>query len=115
MSDERYETVDGQRYATWKEVQDKIKNDWLEYLDEIQFDVDVDNRIPNWQYIKESISLDDEYDVEEEFTYNLVDWLNEIYIAVKPIVEDWLNKLLNNTEVDYSDYVNNFWNEDETD
>lgn len=111
MSDEIFKTIDGQTYDTWKEVQEKIKNDWVEYLDELQGVANLEYHIPNWQSVKELIANDDEYDVEEEFTYNLNDWLNEIYTALKPIIQDWLNKLLEDKEFDYSDYVKDFWNE----
>ena len=112
MSYERYETVDGQRYATWKDVQKAIIDYWTQYIYRMKDVLNVEHHIPNWQSIKEDIADDWEYDVDEDFNhYNQEEWLNEIYTEIKPVIQRWLNRLLNDTEIDYSDYVNNFWNE----
>ena len=110
MENERYETVDGQRYATWMDVQKVIIDDWKQTIHNMKNVANFEYHIPNWQSIKEDIADNWEFDVDEDFDhYNQEEWLNQIYVAIKPTIQGWLNRLVK--EYGRLDYVDNFWNE----
>lgn len=107
--EEREEDYD---YETWREVQEQEVAEWWNKLFcELKDVANVWDFIENWEDVKEQIQANtDCQQVKEEFNYNPDEWLEAIYVRVKPYCEKWLAKLERDKEFDYSEYIANFWN-----
>ena len=99
-------------FETWKEVQDSEVEYWYYRLfSELKNVANVDAHIGNWEHVKAHVRGNTEdTNVKEDFDdYNEEEWLEEIYIQIKPYFVEWLDTLLQDNEWDYYEYVNNFW------
>jgi len=99
-------------FEAWKDVQDREVEYWHERLfNEMKNVANADVLIGNWENVKSYVNGNTEdSNVKEEFTFDNEEWLNEIYVQIKPYFERWLEELSKDTEIDYSDYIKNFWN-----
>lgn len=98
-------------FLTWKDVQESEIEYWQEEVSYLKKCANIEEKIDNWEYVKDAIRFNtDGLDVEEEFYYDEDKWIEEIAEQVKPYFVKLLKNLETDEELDYSDYILNFWN-----
>lgn len=100
-------------FETWKEVQDnEVDYWWIRLNEELKNVANVNDFIENWQDVKDQVDNNTcGYCVHEEFHFNNDEWLEEIYVQIKPLFKVWLRSLYNCSEIDYKLYISEFWSD----